>query len=76
MLEIAESNSETSNNSIKLVIATLVISIAKLIAIALAILIIAALLKLATLAILITATRFKCNAYKAIFTQVSGKALQ
>ena len=74
MLKIAKSNSKTSNNSIKLVIATLVISIAKLIAIALAILIIAALLKLATLAILITATRFKCNAYKAIRGRAANSA--
>jgi hypothetical protein len=60
MLEIAKSNSETSNNSIKLVAAILAINIAKLAAIALVILVIATPLKLATIAPL------KRSAYKAI----------
>jgi hypothetical protein len=66
MLEIAKSNSETSNNSTKLAIATLAISITRLAATAFVILIIVTPLKLATLAILIIATPLKCNAYKAI----------
>jgi hypothetical protein len=60
MLEIAESNSETSNNSARLAIAMLAISIAKLVAITLAILVIATPLKLATI------TPLKRSAYKAI----------
>jgi hypothetical protein len=52
MLEIAKSNSETSNNSARLAVAMLAISIAKLVAI--------------TLAILVIATPLKRSAYKAI----------
>jgi hypothetical protein len=60
MLEIAKLNSKTSNNSIRLVVAILVISITRLVAAALIILIIAAPLKL------IIITPLKCSAYKAI----------
>ena len=60
MLEIAKSNSETSNNSVKLAAAMLAISIAKLAATAFAVLVIATPLKLATI------TLFKRGAYKAI----------
>jgi hypothetical protein len=60
MLEIAESNSKTSNNSARLVAAILAINIAKLAAAALAIPVTAAPLKLAT------ATPLKCSACKAI----------
>ena len=66
MLEIAKSNSKTSNNSIKLVIATLIINIAKLAAAALAVLVIATPLKPTTLIIPIIAAPFKCSACKAI----------
>ena len=65
MLEIAESNSETSNNSARLVIAMLAISIARLAATAFAILIIAAPFKLAALIVLVIAAPFKHNACKA-----------
>ena len=65
MLEIAKSNSETSNNSTRLIAVTLTINIAKLVATTLAIPIIATPLKLTTLAIPIIATPFKRNAYKA-----------
>ena len=50
MLEIAKSNSETSNNNIRLVAATLIVSIAKLAATALAIPVAATPLKLTTIA--------------------------
>ena len=66
MLEIAESNSKTSNNSIRLVAAALIVNIARLAAAALAIPVIATPLKLTTLIILIIATPFKRSAYKAI----------
>jgi hypothetical protein len=66
MLEIAKSNSKTSNNSIKLAAAMLAINIAKLVATTLAILVIATLFKLTTLAILVIAAPFKRNSYKAI----------
>jgi hypothetical protein len=66
MLEIAESNSETSNNSISLVVAALAISVAKLVAAALAILVIATPFKLATFIVLIIVAPFKRGAYKAI----------
>jgi hypothetical protein len=59
MLEIAKSNSKTSNNSAKLAAAMLAISIAKLVATALIIPVIAAPLKL------ITTTPLKRSAYKA-----------
>jgi hypothetical protein len=65
MLEIAELNGETSNNSASLIVVTLAISIAKLAATILAILVIATPLKLTTLAILIIAAPLKYNAYKA-----------
>jgi hypothetical protein len=60
MLEIAKSNSETSNNSAKLAVAILAISIAKLVATAFAVLVIAIPLKLAI------TTPFRRSAYKAI----------
>jgi hypothetical protein len=66
MLEIAESNSKTSNNSASLVAATLIINIAKLVTAAFAILVAATLFKLITFAIPIIATPFKYNTYKAI----------
>ena len=66
MLEIAKSNSKTSNNSIRLVVATLTINIAKLIATTFAIFIIATPLKLITLIILIITTLLKRNTCKAI----------
>jgi hypothetical protein len=59
MLKIAESNGETSNNSIRLVAAILAINIAKLVATTLIILIAAAPLKLAI------AAPLKRSAYKA-----------
>jgi hypothetical protein len=65
ILEIAKSNSKTSNNNIKLVAATLAISIAKLAATTLVIPIIATPFKLTTLAIFIIATPLKRGAYKA-----------
>jgi hypothetical protein len=60
MLKIAKSNSKTRNNSKRLVIAALIINIAKLVAITLAIPVIATPLKLATIA------PFKHSAYKVI----------
>jgi hypothetical protein len=60
MLEIAKLNGKTSNNNIRLVIAILIISVAKLAATALAIPVIATPLKLAI------ATPLKRSAYKAI----------
>jgi hypothetical protein len=59
MLEIAESNSETSNNSVRLAAAVLAISVARLAAAALAIPVAAAPLKLTTTAPL------RRSAYKA-----------
>jgi hypothetical protein len=66
MLEIAKLNSETSNNSVSLVVATLIISIAKLAATALAILVAATPLKLTTFTIPIIAVPFKRNACKVV----------
>jgi hypothetical protein len=66
MLKIAESNNKTSNNSIRLVAATLAISVTRLVATTLAIPIIVTPLKLITLIIPIIAAPFKRNAYKAI----------
>jgi hypothetical protein len=66
MLEIAKSNSKTSNNSARLVAAILAINIARLAATALVILIIAAPFKLTTLVILVIAAPLKRNACKAI----------
>jgi hypothetical protein len=60
MLEIAKSNSETSNNSVKLAAATLIVNIARLAAAAFAIPVIVAPFKL------ITITPLKRSAYKAI----------
>jgi len=74
MLEIAELNGETSNNSASLVAATLIINIAKLAATALSILVIATPFKLTTLIILIIAAPFKCNAYKAIRGRAASNA--
>jgi hypothetical protein len=68
MLEIAKSNSKTSNNSIRLAVAMLAINIAKLAAITLVILIIATPLKL------ITITPFKHSAYKAIRGRAASNA--
>jgi hypothetical protein len=65
MLEIAELNGKTSNNSTRLAAAALAISIARLAATTFTILIIATPLKLATLAIPIIATPLKRSAYKA-----------
>jgi hypothetical protein len=64
MLEIAESNGETSNNSIKLAAAALIISVARLAAAAFVILVAAAPLKLATLIVLVIAAPLKCSACK------------
>jgi hypothetical protein len=66
MLEIAKSNSKTSNNSASLVIVTLAINIIRLAIATLAILVIATPLKLTTLIVPIIAAPFKRNAYKAI----------
>ena len=74
MLKIAESNNKTSNNSIRLIAATLAISVTRLVATTLAIPIIATPLKLTTLAIPIIATPFKCNAYKAIRGRAANSA--
>ena len=67
MLEIAKSNSETSNNSIKLVAAILAINIAKLVAIALAIPVIATPPKLA-------AATLRRGAYKAAGGRAASSA--
>ena len=64
MLEIAKSNSKTSNNSIKLAAAMLAINIAKLVATTLAILVIAILLKLTTLVIFVIVAPLKRGACK------------
>jgi hypothetical protein len=61
-------NGKTSNNSARLVVAMLAISIAKLVAIAFTIPVIAAPLKLITIAPL------KCNAYKAIRSRAASSA--
>ena len=74
MLEIAESNGETSNNSIRLAAAALTINITKLAATALAIPIIATPPKLTTLIVLIIATPPKHNAYKAIRGRAASNA--
>ena len=68
MLEIAKSNSETNNNSIRLVAAALTINIAKLAATAFAIPVIATPLKLTII------TPFKRSAYKAIGGRVASGA--
>jgi hypothetical protein len=66
MLEIAKSNSKTSNNSIKLAVAMLAINIAKLVATALAIPIAATPPKLTT------TTPLKRSAYKATGSRVAS----
>jgi hypothetical protein len=68
MLEIVKSNSETSNNSVRLVVAMLAISIARLAAIALAILVVATPFKL------ITITPFKRSAYKVAGSRTANSA--
>jgi hypothetical protein len=74
MLEIAKSNSKTSNNSASLAVAALIINITKLAAAAFAVLIIATPLKLITLTILVIAAPLKCNVYKAIRGRVASSA--
>jgi len=64
ILEIV-ANSKTSNNSIRLVIAVLIVSIAKLAAATLVILVAVAPFKLAAFIILVIVAPFKCDAYKA-----------
>ena len=68
MLEIIESNSKTSNNSIRLAAAMLTISIARLAAAALVIPVIATPLKL------IAITPLKRNAYKVARGRVASNA--
>jgi hypothetical protein len=74
MLEIAKSNSETSNNSIRLAAATLIISIAKLVIAAFAILVIATPFKLIAFIILVIAAPLKRSAYKAIRSRAASGA--
>ena len=74
MLEIAESNSETSNNSARLVVAMLAISVARLAATTFRVLIIATLFKLAAFSILVIATPLKRGACKAIRGCVASSA--
>jgi hypothetical protein len=64
MLEIAKLNSKTSNNSIRLAVATLAISIARLVATTFAILVVATPLKLIALVVLVIAAPLKRNACK------------
>ena len=66
MLEIAKSNGETSNNSVRLVIATLIVNIARLAATTLTIPVIAAFLRLIAFIVLIIAALLRRSAYKAI----------
>jgi hypothetical protein len=68
MLEIAKLNGETSNNSIRLIAAMLIIGIAKLAAITLAIPVIATPFKLAI------TTLLKRSAYKAIKSRAASNA--
>jgi hypothetical protein len=74
MLEIAESNGETSNNSASLAAATLAISVARLAAAALAIPIAAAPLKLTALIVLVVAAPLKRSACKAIRGRAASSA--
>jgi hypothetical protein len=74
MLEIAKSNSETSNNSIRLVAATLIISIAKPVIAAFASLVIATPFKLIAFIILVIAAPLKRSAYKAIRSRAASGA--
>jgi len=64
MLEIAKSNGETSNNSVKLAAAIFVISIARLAAATLEVLVVATPLKLITLVVPIIALPLKRGACK------------
>jgi hypothetical protein len=74
MLEIAKSNSEISNNSASLAIATLIINITKLVVAAFAILVTTTPFKLIILIILIIAAPLKHNAYKAIRSYIASSA--
>jgi hypothetical protein len=74
MLEIAKSNSETSNNSARLAAITLAISVARLAATALVVLITAAPLKLTTLTIPIAVAPLKRSAYKATRGRAASSA--
>jgi hypothetical protein len=74
MLEIAKSNSKTSNNNIRLVAAALAISVARLVAAALAIPIAATLLKPITLVVFVIAAPLKCNACKAAGGRAASSA--
>jgi hypothetical protein len=74
MLEIAKSNSKTSNNSARLAAVALVVNIAKLAATALAAPITAAPPKLATLAVLIIATLLRRSAYRVARGRAASSA--
>jgi hypothetical protein len=74
MLEIAESNGETSNNSARLAAAALAISVARLAATALVVLVAATPLKLATLTIPIIAAPLRRSACKATRSRVASSA--
>jgi hypothetical protein len=74
MLEIAELNGETSNNSTSLIVATLAINIAKLAAATFVILIIATLLKLIAFAIPIIVAPLKRSTCKAIKGRAASSA--
>jgi len=74
MLEIAESNGETSNNSARLAAATLAISVARLAVAAFIVLIITTPLKPATLIIPVIATPLKRSAYKVIRGRAASNA--
>ena len=74
MLKIAESNNKTSNNSIRLIAAALIINIAKLVATTFIVLVAATLFRLIALAIPIIAALLKCNACKAIRGYVASSA--
>ena len=74
MLEIAKSNSETSNNNTSLAAATLAINIAKLAAAAFAIPIAATPLKLTAFIVPIIATPLRRSACKAIGGRAASNA--
>jgi hypothetical protein len=74
MLEIAELNSETGNNSARLVVVALTISVARLAAAALAVLIAATPFKLATFAVLVIVAPLKRGACKAARGRVASSA--
>ena len=65
MLEIAESNGETSDNSARLAAAALAIGVARLAAAAFVILVITTFFKRATLIVFIIVAPLKRGAYKA-----------